>query len=110
MKRGETALVMCHVSHVYATGASLYFTVLARQAECLPGDPAPALRQWETAKTAATDALMAAGATLTHHHAVGADHVPWLSQEGGELGVATLRAVKACLDPAGILNPGKLVP
>ncbi|HSP39481.1 MAG TPA: FAD-binding oxidoreductase [Frankiaceae bacterium] len=104
--RGETALVMCHVSHVYATGASLYFTVLARQAD----DPEASLVQWETAKKAATDALMNAGATLTHHHAVGADHLPWLEQEVGELGVATLRAVKACLDPAGILNPGKLVP
>lgn len=103
---GTTALVLCHVSHLYATGASLYFTVLARQE-----DPAEAaLAQWDAAKVAATDALLAAGGTLTHHHAVGADHRPWLAEEVGELGVATLRAVKACLDPAGILNPGKLVP
>jgi alkyldihydroxyacetonephosphate synthase len=105
-RRGATPLVLCHVSHVYRTGASLYFTVLARQEE---GDEA-ALAQWDEAKRAATDALMAAGATLTHHHAVGADHRPWLEQEVGELGVDVLRAVKACLDPGGILNPGKLVP
>jgi alkyldihydroxyacetonephosphate synthase len=109
--RGETAFVMCHVSHVYPTGASLYFTVLARQAGRLPeAGPEAALGQWDAAKTAATDALMAAGATLTHHHAVGVDHLPWLQQEVGELGIATLRAIKACLDPVGILNPGKLVP
>jgi alkyldihydroxyacetonephosphate synthase len=108
--RGETVLVMCHVSHVYASGASLYFTVLAPQAEHAADDPGPALEQWDGAKRAATDALMAAGGTLTHHHAVGADHAPWLAQEIGDLGVATLRAVKACLDPVGILNPGKLVP
>lgn len=108
--QGQTALVMCHVSHVYATGASLYFTVLARQVAHSPEDPSPALAQWDAAKAAATDAIMASGATLTHHHAVGSDHLPWLGQEVGELGIATLRAVKACLDPVGILNPGKLVP
>jgi alkyldihydroxyacetonephosphate synthase len=104
--RGDTAVVMCHVSHLYETGASLYFTVLARQEE----DVTVALAQWDAAKRAATDALMAAGATLTHHHAVGADHRPWIEQEIGGLGVSVLRAVKACLDPAGVLNPGKLVP
>ncbi len=104
--RGATALVLCHVSHLYVNGASLYFTVLARQEESAEA----ALEQWDGAKAAATDALLAAGGTLTHHHAVGADHRPWLVDEVGELGVATLRAVKACLDPAGIMNPGKLVP
>jgi alkyldihydroxyacetonephosphate synthase len=108
--RGGTALVLCHVSHLYATGASLYFTVLARQEDDPPGEAAAALAQWAAAKKAATDALLAAGGTLTHHHAVGADHRPWMKTEVGELGVEVLRAVKACLDPAGILNPGKLVP
>ena len=56
------------------------------------------------------DADRAPGATLTHHHAVGADHAPWLAAEIGELGVDVLRAVKARLDPAGVLNPGKLLP
>ncbi|HWI75352.1 MAG TPA: FAD-linked oxidase C-terminal domain-containing protein, partial [Baekduia sp.] len=62
------------------------------------------------AKAAVMDALTASGATLTHHHAVGVDHAPWLAAEDGELGVEVLRAVKARLDPAGILNPGKLLP
>jgi alkyldihydroxyacetonephosphate synthase len=50
------------------------------------------------------------GATITHHHAVGVDHRPWMPAEVGDLGVEVLRAVKATLDPAGILNPGKLIP
>lgn len=97
------ALVMCHISHVYPTGASLYFTVVAAQ----QGDP---IAQWLRAKTAASDAMVATGATITHHHAVGADHRPWMRAEIGDLGADILRAVKATLDPAGILNPGKLIP
>ncbi|HTM83492.1 MAG TPA: FAD-linked oxidase C-terminal domain-containing protein, partial [Mycobacterium sp.] len=100
---GTPALVMCHVSHVYPTGASLYFTVVAAQR----GDP---ITQWRTAKAAAADAIVAAGGTITHHHAVGADHRRWLPAEVGDLGVEVLRAVKAVFDPAGILNPGKLIP
>lgn len=100
---GTPALVMCHISHVYPTGASLYFTVVAGQR----GNP---IEQWKTAKKAASDAIMATGGTITHHHAVGADHRPWMRDEIGELGVQVLRAVKATLDPAGILNPGKLIP
>lgn len=97
------ALVMCHISHVYPTGASLYFTVVAAQ----QGDP---LAQWQRAKTAATDAMVRTGATITHHHAVGADHRPWMPAEIGDLGVDILKSVKATLDPVGILNPGKLIP
>jgi alkyldihydroxyacetonephosphate synthase len=100
---GTPALVLCHISHVYPTGASLYFTVVAGQR----GNPS---EQWRKAKTAASDAMMRTGATITHHHAVGADHRPWMTAEVGVLGVAVLRAVKATLDPAGILNPGKLIP
>ncbi|MEB3063530.1 FAD-binding oxidoreductase [Mycolicibacter sp. MYC101] len=100
---GTPALVMCHISHVYPTGASLYFTVVAGQR----GNP---IEQWRAAKTAASEAIMRTGGTITHHHAVGADHRPWMRDEVGELGVQVLRAVKATLDPAGILNPGKLIP
>ena len=96
-------LVGCHVSHIYPDGASLYFTVLAAQ------DPADLAEQWRRAKRAAGDAIAAAGATITHHHAVGRDHVPWLAAELGDAGLAALRAVKAELDPAGIMNPGKLL-
>ncbi|GAB5900140.1 FAD-binding oxidoreductase [Mycolicibacterium mageritense] len=97
------ALVMCHISHVYPTGASLYFTVVAAQR----GNP---IEQWRKAKAAASDAMVRTGGTITHHHAVGADHRPWMREEIGDLGVEVLRAVKATLDPAGILNPGKLIP
>jgi alkyldihydroxyacetonephosphate synthase len=100
---GTAALVMCHISHVYPTGASLYFTVVAAQR----GNP---IEQWRAAKTAASDAMVRCGATITHHHAVGTDHRPWMTAEVGELGVQVLRAVKGVLDPAGILNPGKLIP
>jgi alkyldihydroxyacetonephosphate synthase len=101
---GASPIVACHVSHLYAAGASLYFTVLARR------DGDDPVGQWSVAKTAVMETLTGAGATLTHHHAVGADHAPWLAAEVGELGVDVLRAVKARLDPAGVLNPGKLLP
>ena len=100
----ERAQVACHVSHVYPTGASLYFTVLAAQEA---GDPAA---QWQRAKAAASDAIVAQGATISHHHAVGRDHTPWLGAETGALGMELLRAVRERCDPAGIMNPGKLRP
>jgi alkyldihydroxyacetonephosphate synthase len=99
---GTPPLVMCHVSHVYAAGASLYFTVVAAQAD----DP---VSQWRTAKAAASDAIVAAGATISHHHGVGTDHRPWLVWETGPVGTTMLRAVKDAVDPAGILNPGILL-
>jgi alkyldihydroxyacetonephosphate synthase len=101
--RGTQPLVMCHVSHLYPAGASLYFTFLARQEE-------DALGQWRAAKTGASEAIVAAGGTITHHHAIGRDHRQWLAAESGELGVEVLRAAKERLDPAGIMNPGKLLP
>ncbi|MGE0215878.1 FAD-binding oxidoreductase [Mycolicibacterium sp.] len=100
---GTQALVLCHISHVYPTGASLYFTVVAAQR----GNP---IEQWRAAKAAASATMVRTGATITHHHAVGTDHRPWMRDEVGDVGVAILRAVKATLDPAGILNPGKLIP
>jgi alkyldihydroxyacetonephosphate synthase len=92
----------CHVSHLYPTGASLYFTAFARRSP----DP---VGQWRALKAAATDAIVATGGTITHHHAVGRDHAPWLAAEAGELGVALLRAVKERCDPAGVMNPGVLL-
>jgi alkyldihydroxyacetonephosphate synthase len=97
-------VVMCHVSHLYRHGASLYFTVLARQ------DATDPEGQWQRAKDAASAAIVGVDATITHHHAVGLDHRAQLTDEVGELGVAVLRAVKDVLDPAGVLNPGKLLP
>ncbi|WP_238998536.1 FAD-binding oxidoreductase [Nocardioides limicola] len=100
---GAGTMVLCHISHVYETGCSLYFTVATKAAE----EP---LAQWQVAKQAASDAMIAAGATITHHHAVGTDHRPWLAEEIGPVGVGILRAVKAELDPTGVLNPGVLIP
>ena len=100
---GQPSLVLCHISHVYETGASLYFTVAAKESD----DP---LEQWRVAKAAASEAMLAAGATITHHHAVGTDHKPWFAREIGPVGVSVLRAVKADLDPTGVLNPGVLIP
>jgi len=102
-QRGTPAVVMCHVSHLYPTGASLYFTFLAR------GQSGAELEQWQAAKSAASEAVIGAGATITHHHGVGRDHAPWLGAEIGRLGVEALRAVKLCVDPAGVMNPGKLL-
>jgi alkyldihydroxyacetonephosphate synthase len=96
-------VVMCHVSHLYSHGASLYFTVLAARSD------AP-VEQWQRAKDAASAALIGVGATITHHHGVGTDHRPWMTDEVGPLGVEVLRAVKVALDPTGVLNPGKLIP
>ena len=96
-------IVLCHISHSYETGCSLYFTVAAKMA----GD---GLDQWLAAKAAASDALIAAGGSISHHHGVGSDHKPWLAEEIGPVGVEILRAVKERVDPAGVLNPGILVP
>jgi alkyldihydroxyacetonephosphate synthase len=102
--RGTPALVGCHVSHLYPAGASLYFTWMGRAEE------GAEIEQWRASKEAAMEAIVAHGGTITHHHAVGRDHVPWMTAEVGELGVEALRAVKQRLDPAGIMNPGKLLP
>ncbi len=102
-EQGTPPLVLCHISHVYETGASLYFTVAAKQTD-------QPIEQWTAAKAAASDAMIAAGATITHHHGVGRDHKPWLAEEIGPVGVEMLRAVKSRIDPAGVLNPGVLIP
>jgi alkyldihydroxyacetonephosphate synthase len=95
-------IVMCHISHAYETGASLYFTVLAAR------DAVDPIGQWERAKRAACEAIDGLG-TISHHHAVGVDHAPYLAAEIGTIGVDVLRAAKAAVDPTGILNPGKLL-
>jgi alkyldihydroxyacetonephosphate synthase len=102
--QGTPGIVMCHLSHAYRDGASLYFTVLAR------GRRDAEIEQWRAVKTAACEAIVAAGGTITHHHAVGRDHAPYMAAEVGETGLEALRALKHRLDPAGIMNPGKLLP
>ena len=95
-------LSMAHLSHSYRDGASLYFTIL------YPLDASAELSQWRAIKKAATDAIVAAGGTLSHHHGIGSDHAPWLGSEKGELGMRALQAIRHEVDPDGIMNPGKL--
>jgi alkyldihydroxyacetonephosphate synthase len=100
--QGTPGLVFSHLSHAYADGASLYFTFIARARHDA------AIEQWQAVKRAASEAIVASGGTITHHHAVGRDHAPYMEAEVGRTGIDVLRAVKQQLDPAGIMNPGKL--
>jgi alkyldihydroxyacetonephosphate synthase len=95
--------VSCRFTHVYPDGPAPYFTVLA-----------PALRggeveQWDEVKAAASEAVIEGGGTITHHHAVGRDHRPWYDRQRPAPFAAALRAAKAELDPAAVLNPGVLI-
>ena len=101
---GPPAIVMCHVSHAYRDGASLYFTFVAR---ARPGEE---IEQWRAAKTAACEAIVALGGRSPTITPSGRDHAPYMRAEVGELGIEALRALKERLDPAGIMNPGKLLP
>lgn len=101
---GARGIVMCHISHSYPDGASLYFTYIFPRA--LDGE----IAQWQAIKRAASAAIASHGGTISHHHGVGEDHRDYLAREKGALGIEVLRAVKHTLDPKGILNPGKLIP
>jgi alkyldihydroxyacetonephosphate synthase len=100
---GPGGRITCRISHVYPDGPAPYFTVLA------PARRGEEVEQWAQIKAAATDALTAAGGTITHHHAVGRDHRRWYDRQRPEPFAAALRAAKAAVDPAGLLNPGVLV-
>jgi alkyldihydroxyacetonephosphate synthase len=95
--------VTCRLTHVYPDGAAPYYTVLA------PGRRGTELEQWAAIKAAAAEAILAAGGTITHHHAVGRDHRPWYDRQRPEPFALAFRAMKSALDPAGALNPGVLV-
>ena len=94
---------MGHLSHSYLDGACVYFVTL------YPMDARDPVTQWRHIKHAATDAIVSAGGTLSHHHGVGSDHAAWLARENGPLGMQSLGALKSTLDPDGIMNPGKLL-
>jgi alkyldihydroxyacetonephosphate synthase len=102
--QGTPGLVFCHLSHAYPDGASLYFTFISR------ARVGAEIEQWQAVKRAASEAIVTAGGTITHHHAIGVDHTPYMEAEVGAVGIDTLRAVKGELDPAGIMNPGKVLP
>ena len=92
--------VTCRLTHVYPDGAAPYFTVMA------PARRGSELAQWDEVKAAASDAVLDAGGTITHHHAVGRDHQPWYAEQRPAPFAAALAAAKRAVDPAGILNPG----
>lgn len=95
--------VTCRFTHVYPDGAAPYFTVLA------PSTHGDQLAAWDEVKAAVSEALLAAGGTITHHHAVGRDHRPWYDRQRPDLFAEVLRSAKSTLDPTGVLNPGVLV-
>ncbi|HET9593669.1 MAG TPA: FAD-binding oxidoreductase [Solirubrobacterales bacterium] len=95
--------VSCRFTHVYPDGVAPYFTVLA------PAIRGGEVEQWDEIKAAVSEAIIDAGGTITHHHAVGRDHRPWYDRQRPAPFAAALRAAKAELDPAGMLNPGVLI-
>jgi alkyldihydroxyacetonephosphate synthase len=99
---GHPGRITCRLTHVYPDGAAAYFTVLA------PVARGEEIEAWDSIKVRVSEALIAAGGTITHHHAVGRDHVRWYRQQRPDLFGAALSAVKSTVDPAGILNPGVL--
>ncbi len=101
---GERVHVFSHLSHLYPHGSSIYTTYLYRIAP----DPGETLRRWETLKAAASNAIVTHGGTISHQHGVGTDHMPYLAEEKGELGMAFIGDLCARFDPDGIMNPGKL--
>ena len=101
---GVDPWVGCHISHNYHTGASLYFTFGCRQIE------GRELDQYLYIKKAAEDSFLQNGGTVSHHHAIGTEHLPWIEADLSTTGVKAVRAIKDGLDPKGVMNPGKILP
>ena len=104
-RTGEHAVVFAHLSHIYRDGASIYVTYIFRRS----ADPDESLERWRGMKTAASQAVVDHGGTISHQHGVGLDHAPYLEAEKGILGMQMLEATIQSLDPQGVLNPGKLL-
>ncbi len=102
-KIGAKPYVVCHVSHVYRDGASLYYTFLAKQVE------GREMEQWREVKKASCRCILENGGTLSHHHGVGLEHAAWMEDEVGRKGKELISAAKSTLDPKGIMNPGKIL-
>jgi alkyldihydroxyacetonephosphate synthase len=101
---GTDPWVGCHISHNYHTGASLYFTFGCRQIEGREMD------QYLYIKKAAEDSFLQNGGTVSHHHAVGTEHLPWIEADLSPTGLKAVRAIKDGLDPKSVMNPGKILP
>ena len=102
---GERILVFAHLSHIYPDGASIYVTYLFRRCP----DPDETLQRWGAMKSAASQAILSHGGTISHQHGVGTDHAAYLAAEKGTAGMAALQAVQKTFDPQGLMNPGKLL-
>ncbi len=100
---GRPGQVTCRFTHAYPDGPAPYFSFHAL------GRHGALLDQWRIIKDAASDAVIAGGGTITHHHSVGRDHRPWYDKQRPELFALALRAAKRELDPQGLLNPGVLI-
>ncbi|MGI5178764.1 FAD-linked oxidase C-terminal domain-containing protein [Dactylosporangium sp. CA-152071] len=98
----RVAVVTCRITHAYPDGPAPYFTIIT------PARRGAEVMIWDEIKAAVSTAITSAGGTITHHHAVGRDHLPWLERD--PLFTDVLRAAKRTLDPRGILNPGALLP
>jgi alkyldihydroxyacetonephosphate synthase len=101
---GVDPWVGCHISHNYHTGASLYFTFGCRQIK------GRELDQYLYIKKAAEDSFLQNGGTVSHHHAIGTEHLPWIEADLSPTGVKAVRALKDGLDPKSVMNPGKILP
>jgi alkyldihydroxyacetonephosphate synthase len=100
----DLLVVSGHTSHGYTQGTNIYFTFVARPER--EEDGAACYRAcWEQAMAA----TLRCGGTISHHHGIGRMRTPWMAAEHGA-GLAVLRALKAALDPRGIMNPGVLLP
>ena len=103
-ERGVRCSIGTRISHAYSSGACLHFTVLA------PVWHGEELKLWRACKLASVETIIRGGGRLSHHYGIGSLHREWMMQEHGPVALAALRALKGALDPAGILNPGKLIP
>jgi alkyldihydroxyacetonephosphate synthase len=101
----ERIHVFTHLSHLYPYGSSIYTTYVFR----LAADPAETLERWQALKAAASQAVVTQGGTISHQHGVGLDHLPYLPAEKGALGMSALQSIVRQFDPAGLMNPGKLL-
>ena len=101
----EKVHVFTHLSHVYPQGSSIYITYLFR----IAASPGETMRRWRLLKGAASQAIVSCGGTISHQHGVGLDHRPYLGAEKGTLGLELIRSICKTTDPAGMMNPGKLV-
>ena len=94
----------CRFTHVYPDGPAPYYGIYA------PGRWGSTVAQWDEIKAAVSEAIATTGCTITHHHAVGRDHRPWYDRQRPDVFATALAAARDALDPAGILNPGVLLP